>query len=173
MGIPDDYPADSCRGEIRSAEVDEDEETFDFVPMAQRATLFPFLAPPANGDFEWRSAVWVRNHAIDRGFAGVEVLPAVLAWGDALSGANLEGADLSGANLYHADLTGASLKYANLSGAYLSEADLSGAALINVRNLGQPELNGAFIERGKKEPVLHGSKCVFSGDPLEWHGHPR
>lgn len=90
-----------------------------------------------------------------------------------LSGANFEGVDLSGANLYHADLTGASLKNANLRGAYLSEADLSGAELINVRNLGQPELNGAFIKRGKEEPDLHGSMCVFTGDHLEWQSHPR
>lgn len=90
-----------------------------------------------------------------------------------LTGANLDDADLSGANLIHADLTDASLKNANLSGALLSDANLTGAALINVRNLGQPQLNGAFIKHGREEPVLHGSKCAFTGDPLEWQGHPR
>lgn len=87
-----------------------------------------------------------------------------------LSGINLMGADLSEAVFRNSILADALLDNANLFDASLWRADLSNAKMRNVRNLGQLELNKAFIRKGMDEPDLDGSECALTGEPLEWQG---
>ena len=50
------------------------------------ATIFAEYDPPEGEDSEWRSARFIQDYAIKRGFENVEIVAAVLAWGTAAAG---------------------------------------------------------------------------------------
>ena len=116
----------------------------DVVPADHRARVWAGITRHVGGSLiAWNDEPGRTLEQVMEALSGADLSGADLRDAN-LSGANLRGADLSGANLRGANLSGADLRGANLSGADLRGANLSGANLRGA-NLRDANLSGANL----------------------------